>query len=69
MGSESGHDGGASPVPSPCTRDCRLDPSRSVCLGCARTLDEIVDWPSMTDAQRRGVHARLREAAERRERA
>jgi predicted Fe-S protein YdhL (DUF1289 family) len=29
-----------------------MDPQRGLCLGCARTLDEIARWGSMTDAER-----------------
>lgn len=38
----------ASPVPhSPCIQVCRLD-EKQVCLGCRRTLDEIVAWPRLS---------------------
>ena len=30
-------------VPSPCVRQCCLDPS-DVCMGCFRTLKEICAW-------------------------
>lgn len=33
--------------PSPCTRVCTLD-SNDVCVGCSRTLDEIVAWAAMS---------------------
>ncbi|MEO0652978.1 MAG: DUF1289 domain-containing protein [Planctomycetota bacterium] len=46
-------------VPSPCTHDCRLDEARAVCLGCQRTIDEIVGWRGMNDVQRRAVLERL----------
>lgn len=36
--------------PSPCIRVCSLD-ARNVCLGCRRTLREIVDWGRMTAAE------------------
>ena len=29
-----------------------MDPARGLCLGCARTLDEIARWGAMTDAER-----------------
>jgi predicted Fe-S protein YdhL (DUF1289 family) len=31
------------PPPSPCVRNCCLDDAE-VCLGCGRTLDEILEW-------------------------
>jgi len=36
--------------PSPCNRVCTLDDD-NVCLGCRRTLREIVGWAGMTAAQ------------------
>jgi hypothetical protein len=31
-------------IPSPCTNDCVFDGETSLCLGCHRTLDEVIDW-------------------------
>jgi len=36
-----------------------MDPARGLCLGCARTLDEIARWGSMTDAERDRIAAEL----------
>ena len=36
-----------------------MDPSRGLCLGCARTLDEIARWASLTDEQRDRILAAL----------
>jgi uncharacterized protein len=36
-----------------------MDPQRGLCLGCARTLDEIARWGSMSDAERDRVLAQL----------
>ena len=44
---------------SPCINVCTLDPSGKVCLGCFRTLDEIGNWPSMAERERREVAGRL----------
>ena len=38
-----------------------MDPQRGLCLGCARTLDEIARWGTMTDAERDRVMAQLPE--------
>ncbi|MDX1594275.1 MAG: DUF1289 domain-containing protein [Gammaproteobacteria bacterium] len=43
---------------SPCVRVCALD-ERNVCIGCRRTLDEIVHWEAMGDAARRRVLVRI----------
>jgi predicted Fe-S protein YdhL (DUF1289 family) len=39
-------------IESPCNRVCTLDPASGLCLGCGRSLDEIVRWTQMTDAER-----------------
>ncbi len=49
------------PVDSPCINVCRMDARSGLCLGCARTLDEIVAWGSAHDSQRRAVLAVLAE--------
>lgn len=49
-------------VASPCTRQCCLDAS-DVCLGCGRTLPDILRWHDAGDDERRRIVA---EAAERR---
>jgi len=46
-------------VPSPCVQVCRMDARTGLCEGCARTLDEIAAWGSLTDAQRHAVLARI----------
>ncbi|HEU0066911.1 MAG TPA: DUF1289 domain-containing protein [Sphingomonas sp.] len=43
-------------TPSPCTGVCTLAGDR--CVGCGRTLDEIVRWTTMPDAERQAIVAR-----------
>ena len=38
-----------------------MDERRGVCIGCCRTLDEIVRWASLSDAERDAVLAALPE--------
>ena len=45
---------------SPCVNVCQMDPQRGLCLGCARTLEEIARWASMSDAERELVIGELR---------
>jgi uncharacterized protein len=45
----------ATPVPSPCISVCRMDAATGLCLGCARTLDEIAAWSVMDDASKQAV--------------
>ena len=44
-------------IESPCTRVCTLDPASGLCLGCGRSLDEIVRWTQMTETERERVVA------------
>ena len=46
---------------SPCIKVCQMDPQRGLCLGCARTLDEIARWASMTDDERERVLRELKQ--------
>jgi len=45
-------------VRSPCIKTCQIDGDRMLCIGCWRTLDEIVQWLDMKDEQRLAVIAR-----------
>jgi len=44
----------AAEVASPCRRQCCLDDAE-ICLGCGRTLQDIVDWSAADAAQRRSI--------------
>ncbi len=44
---------------SPCINVCKMDDASGWCLGCLRTIDEIVVWTRLSDAQREAVLARL----------
>ena len=46
-------------VASPCMAICRMDPQSGLCIGCARTIQEIAGWSYLTDAQKQAVLARL----------
>lgn len=53
-------------IESPCINLCEIDAASGLCLGCARTLDEIATWGSGTPEWRAAVMAALparREAA------
>jgi predicted Fe-S protein YdhL (DUF1289 family) len=49
-------------INNPCVRNCCLDDT-DICLGCFRTLNEILSWRKMTDGQRQEA---LRQCEERR---
>ncbi len=64
---EANDDRGSNPLPrarpaSPCVRICTLDDDK-VCLGCGRSMAEIVAWPRMTVDEQ---YALLDELAKRR---
>lgn len=47
------------PAASPCTGVCRMDTESGWCLGCLRSIDEIVAWASYDEADKRRVWAML----------
>jgi uncharacterized protein len=47
------------PLASPCVRNCCLD-ERNVCMGCGRSLDEIIAWGSATPADKSATLERSR---------
>lgn len=53
------------PVASPCVRNCCLD-DEDVCLGCHRTVTEIMAWGSAGNAERRVILARAAERVQQR---
>jgi predicted Fe-S protein YdhL (DUF1289 family) len=46
---------------SPCRKICVHDPLRGLCAGCGRMLDEIENWPRMSEERRRAVMEQLPE--------
>ncbi len=41
-------------IESPCIRNCCLD-ENNVCVGCFRSLDEIVAWGSSTNKEKKKI--------------
>jgi predicted Fe-S protein YdhL (DUF1289 family) len=52
------------PLASPCVRNCCLD-EQNVCMGCGRSLEEIVAWGAASDADKAAILERSRERARR----
>ncbi len=55
-------DGPARPagaIESPCINICQIDRATRLCIGCARTIDEIAAWGGMTPEARLRVMADL----------
>ena len=46
-------------IESPCIGVCRLE--NEICLGCGRTIDEVVGWYDMTNTEKQLVLDRLAE--------
>lgn len=51
-----------SAVASPCVSICALD-EHDICLGCQRSVDEIIRWSTLNDDERREVLQRCHERA------
>jgi predicted Fe-S protein YdhL (DUF1289 family) len=48
------------PAPvSPCVGVCTLDPATQFCVGCARTIAEIAEWPRLGPEEKRRIIAQL----------
>ncbi|MEH6822537.1 MAG: DUF1289 domain-containing protein [Motiliproteus sp.] len=41
-------------INSPCIRNCCLD-EQDICLGCGRSLDEILQWGGADDRRKRQI--------------
>jgi predicted Fe-S protein YdhL (DUF1289 family) len=55
-------------IPSPCISICKMDPAAGsaedraaggLCVGCLRTLDEIVEWGMASNARRHAILERV----------
>jgi len=46
-----------SPIESPCVSICRYEDE--VCVGCGRTVDDVVNWYDMTDDEKQAVLNRI----------
>ena len=51
-------------ITSPCVRNCCLDDD-SICLGCFRSMDEILQWRDASEQQQKEIlqSAKTRKAA------
>lgn len=50
-------------VPSPCVSVCRMDPQRTYCEGCLRSIDEIRVWRTSTDQEKKAIWALIAQRA------
>ena len=42
-------------VKSPCIDICKIDYKNKFCIGCNRTLEEITNWSSFNDEQKKKI--------------
>lgn len=47
------------PIATPCIKVCVVDGPSRLCLGCFRTLPEIVRWQRYTDEERAQIMTEL----------
>ncbi|HKQ30802.1 MAG TPA: DUF1289 domain-containing protein [Burkholderiales bacterium] len=45
--------------PSPCNRHCTLNPDTNICMGCYRTLEEILGWAKYKPQEKQAVLDKL----------
>ncbi len=46
-------------VPSPCISLCQMDAPTGLCKGCWRTMDEIIAWSKLDDADKQQVWTQI----------
>ena len=47
-------------IDSPCTDICTTDLESDLCIGCGRTTQEIENWVSYTDSEKRQVLVKIK---------
>ncbi|MBV9052774.1 MAG: DUF1289 domain-containing protein [Hyphomicrobiales bacterium] len=52
-------------IETPCLGICLISPQDGMCVGCARTIDEISRWSAMSAAERRAIMQALPERRQR----
>ena len=52
-----------SDVESPCVRNCCLD-NADICVGCHRTLEEILAWGNASEVEKNQILKRISEQAQ-----
>ncbi len=43
------------PLPSPCINLCKMDEATGLCLGCRRTIPEIIAWGRASENDKRVI--------------
>lgn len=42
-------------IESPCVAVCKIDHESGYCIGCNRTIEEITNWSSFNDIQKKKI--------------
>ena len=42
-------------IDSPCVDICTTDPESGLCVGCGRTVEEIANWVTFSDKEKKKV--------------
>ena len=50
-------------IESPCISVCRYEDE--ICVGCGRTVDDVVNWYDMTDDEKQAVLNRIQKDSKR----
>ena len=43
-------------IKSPCIAVCKIDLESDYCFGCNRTIEEITNWSSLSDSEKKNFH-------------
>ena len=44
---------------SPCNKQCIINPRTNYCMGCFRTIDEIIKWINFSDEERKEIMLKI----------
>ena len=47
-------------VKSPCIAVCKIDYESGYCIGCNRTIEEITNWSSFNDSQKKKILTKVK---------
>ena len=47
-------------VKSPCVAVCKIDYESGYCIGCNRTIEEITNWSTMNDSNKKKILIRVK---------
>jgi uncharacterized protein len=51
----------AAAVPSPCVSTCQMHVENGLCVGCYRTIEEIVVWGKASEQLKRAIWQQIRQ--------